>query len=919
MVDPEGSSTSVKVQYIDETDFDKQVGGKACKWSCVSGETAAASIGSSFADQHVVFKLPVGKLTPGARYRWRLVGSSAQGTQTLEGALFEEIPAMLVEGPWAAEVASTSATLAARIDPRGVETRYRLEYGTSTVYENVLVGNVSAGEGFVPISYHRQGLSPDTVYHFRLVATNEVGGVEVVDRTFITQPAVALGGLPDGRAWELVSPPDKHGALIEPTEGVQGDVQAAEDGSAIGYVANQPVTDHPPANAGAYVLTTRGVGREGWSSQEIMPSQVLPENRPTSELTGGETPPMLFSPGMERSVIEPGYLVPPSSLSPEATERTIFLRDTASGAWTPLVTPADDETGEHFLGARETAEMQFLRATPDLSHIVFETPYALTTGSSTPPELTKCLSKEACSPEYNLYEWSGGRLAQVNILPGGTPTFNAFLGRQSIDVVHALSDDGRWVALEYQDQHGGHALYVRDMVEHKTMRVAGSRAVFETLTGDGSRLFFLDGVRKSGVVSYDLYEFNTGTGVTTDVTAAHGAGESSAGVKDAVVGTSKDGSYVYFVADGVLAEGAVSGGDNLYLARDAEGAWQIKLVATLSGQDEPDWSNTPGSYQRHELITSHVSTDGRFLAFMSDKPLTGYDNRDAISGQPDEEVYEYDARAGSLVCASCNPTGARPVGVFDSGAGVGSLLVDRAGAWEGRWLAGSIGGWREVQAGRAVYQPRNLVDGGRLFFESPDALVPLDSNGLEDVYEYEPARGPEGPSSNDCTSSSQRFDERSNGCVSLISAGTSGAESAFYDASASGDDAFFVTASKLVNADYDNSFDVYDAHVCSASLPCPAESQRPPECDSGDSCKAAPSPQPEIFGPAPSATFSGTGNVTPSSSTKPDTKTLTQAQKLARALTACRKKKGGRRRTCERNARGRYARKGKAGTRGTGR
>ena len=50
---------------------------------------------------------------------------------------------------------------------------------------------------------------------------------------------------------------------------------------------------------------------------------------------------------------------------------------------------------------------------------------------------------------------------------------------------------------------------------------------------------------------------------------------------------------------------------------------------------------------------------------MSERSLTGYDNRDANSGVPDEEVFLYDADTGRLVCASCNPTGARPVGLFE--------------------------------------------------------------------------------------------------------------------------------------------------------------------------------------------------------------------------------------------------------------
>ena len=154
-----------------------------------------------------------------------------------------------------------------------------------------------------------------------------------------------------------------------------------------------------------------------------------------------------------------------------------------------------------------------------------------------------------------------------------------------------------------------------------------------------------------------------------------------------------------------------------------------------------------------------------------------------------------------------------------------------------------------------MYQTRFLSSSGRLFFTSPDALVPLDTNGLEDVYEYEPV----GVGS--CTGASSAYSERSGGCVSLISSGTSGGESAFLDASESGDDVFFVTGSKLTSEDYDASNDVYDAHVCTTSVPCVPAPVSPPPCTSGDACKAAPSPQPAIFGPAPSATFSGAGNV----------------------------------------------------------
>jgi hypothetical protein len=185
------------------------------------------------------------------------------------------------------------------------------------------------------------------------------------------------------------------------------------------------------------------------------------------------------------------------------------------------------------------------------------------------------------------------------------------------------------------------------------------------------------------------------------------------------------------------------------------------------------------------------------------------------------------------------------------------------------------------------------------------------------VYEYEPA------GVGDCTSGGLTFSQRSGGCVGLLTSGTSSGESAFMDSSENGNDVFFVTSSKLVGEDVDTENDVYDAHVCSNLVPCRTEPVSPPECTSGDSCKAAPAPQPEIFGPAPSATFSGTGNVSPalSAGVKPRSKSSSRARKLGRALAACRNKKARRKRlACERQAKGRYAarraRKARASGRG---
>ncbi len=167
---------------------------------------------------------------------------------------------------------------------------------------------------------------------------------------------------------------------------------------------------------------------------------------------------------------------------------------------------------------------------------------------------------------------------------------------------------------------------------------------------------------------------------------------------------------------------------NLYVSDTVTG--ETRFIARLSGGDVRDWEPAYGSLGS---LTAGVSPDGRYLAFMSDMSLTGYDNGDVHSGQPDEEVFIYDAGAGRLTCASCNPTGARPAGTLGATSGP-SALVDRAGNWSGRWVAASIPGWTNVDGGhRALYRSRYLSDGGRLFFDAADALAPGDTNGAEDV------------------------------------------------------------------------------------------------------------------------------------------------------------------------------------------
>jgi NHL repeat len=920
-INPEGRATTYEVEYITEEQFkaDGETYGVGTK--VVAGLSSITT--ELFEDHTATVNLPEGTLVAGETYHWRFVATDSVPHKTTgPDKILVETPPALIEGPWATEVTSTSATLAARINPEGASTSYRLQYGTSTAYGHTFTGNAGAGTEFVAIGgYHLQELAPNTTYHYRIVTENKcypvsnpsaICTLEGADHTFTTRPAASEFALPDGRAWELVTPADTGGASLE----LQSRRQAASDGSAITYPAQGvPLGENAVSNNSYFptqVLSRRGP--RGWASQDInTPINPPPEGQyyPGQLLSHGFYD--LFSQDLASAVLTPQ--INNGVLTSDALEGTYYLRSDANGSYAPLLTPANTPPGTSLMHEEEgeglalSPQVDVLAGTPDLSHIVLGSPVKLT--SKAVDYLPHEIGRKGIG---NIYAWSGGRLQLVNILPNGKTDESRAVqlagGHNGAgEVARAVSSDGRRVAWTIGSPYGVSStfkgLFVRDMAEEKTVHVGGPLALYQTMSRDGSRVIFLE--------RGELYVYEAGT--PTDLTASHGPGEASAGVQESVSDVSEDGSTVYFVAKGVLSSGenamkekAVSGGDNLYLSHYNGGVWEApQFIATLLSQDEHSWSAHSGGGEPELLkVSSRVSPNGRYLAFMSSRSLTGYDNIDAnpvAKEARDEEVFLYDSLARRLVCASCDPTGARPHGVL-SGAGK-PLLVEQSGnpVWAGHWLAGSLPGWELYGSADTVYQPRYLSDSGRLFFNSPEALVPQDTNGLEDVYQYEPA------GVGDCAEASVAFDARLGGCVNLISSGHSGSESAFMDASEHGEDVFFLTSDHLTTADADTGYDVWDAHVCSASMPCLTPAVSLPPCSSSDSCKPAPAAQPELFGAGPSETFSGAGNLTPTP-VPPIAKPLTRAQKLAKALAACRKKKKRRRRqACERTAHKQYAAK----------
>ena len=87
----------------------------------------------------------------------------------------------------ATSVSSDSATLNGTVDPNGVSATYYFEYGATTSY-GTSTTSTSAGSGTSAVSVNApiSGLTANTTYHNRLVATNSVGTSYGEDKTFST-------------------------------------------------------------------------------------------------------------------------------------------------------------------------------------------------------------------------------------------------------------------------------------------------------------------------------------------------------------------------------------------------------------------------------------------------------------------------------------------------------------------------------------------------------------------------------------------------------------------------------------------------------------------------------------------------------------------------------------------------------------
>jgi hypothetical protein len=585
--------------------------------------------------------------------------------------------------------------------------------------------------------------------------------------------------LPDGRAYELVSPPDMRGTSVLP-QGFAGrvDLQAwnavAVDGSAVLWSA---ITGPPgaPDTTGFFNAYRSVRGSGAWQSTFVAP--------PTA--TGGQSAPLMVaaSSGVDRLLWWTSEAtIDPSDHDPVATA-------TAQGQFQDLYRRTPDGAFDHINhGSFETPvaseSLQFLGASQDLDKIVFADDRQLEPGAP---------------PGGGIYQRDGQAMRLVSKDETGAPIGARILGSSADSSIVAFTTNDTQVLYVWSEQSGD---TVRAVVIPGA--VPGDLAV-DSISADGREIFFTTaGSMTTDDVdtSRDLYRYDTTTQDVTLLSAPDGAG--ARGNSDACaaplpgagrcdvspVTESRDGSKVYFVSpEQIVAGRGIDGGVNLYLSQRGD----IRYVATLD-PDDPVFEGG-GIPNRHVRVTP----DDTKLMFESRAALTSYDSAGHM------EVYLYDPGADALTCASCRPNGTAPTG--DSFLSLGPGPVGAGGLF-------------------FINPPGTTANadesGGRVFFNSLDAIVPKDSNGRNDVYEYTVAtRTP-----------------------ALISSGTGERDSTYLGNGVDGRDVFFLTTDTLVPQDRNgNVYKLYDARV-GGGFP---TSSVPPPCQ-GASCRpdeAPPRPAPQ--------------------------------------------------------------------------
>jgi hypothetical protein len=131
----------------------------------------------------------ISSLAASTTYHFRIVASNMAGTSLGGDRTFTTLTATgppIVTTNLATNVTTSSATLNGSLDPHGLTTTVHFQYGRTTSYGHTTAMQSQTGNTYRNIASNIGGLTTDTTYHFRIIATNSAGTRADSDRTFTT-------------------------------------------------------------------------------------------------------------------------------------------------------------------------------------------------------------------------------------------------------------------------------------------------------------------------------------------------------------------------------------------------------------------------------------------------------------------------------------------------------------------------------------------------------------------------------------------------------------------------------------------------------------------------------------------------------------------------------------------------------------
>ena len=169
-VNPRGSTTTVRFQYGPTTSY---------------GHTTATQTRTG--NTSLPITANISGLSASHLYHFRIVATNGGGTSFGPDRTFTTTGAPSGTTNPATNVARSSARLNGSVNPHGLPTTVRFQYGRTTSYGSRTLDKTKTGNNDQTVVANISGLSAGTTYHFRIVTSNSLGTRYGTDRTFTTQ------------------------------------------------------------------------------------------------------------------------------------------------------------------------------------------------------------------------------------------------------------------------------------------------------------------------------------------------------------------------------------------------------------------------------------------------------------------------------------------------------------------------------------------------------------------------------------------------------------------------------------------------------------------------------------------------------------------------------------------------------------